>query len=117
MDFARFETLVAEALDALPERVSRELDNVAFCVEPESPDGEMLGEYIGIPRPERLGSDVAPTPDQIILYHADIVDECAGDETEIKEEIRRTLWHEIAHHLGWDDDVLERVEAEKGWRE
>ena len=45
-----------------------------------------------------------------------ICEDCGDDPVEIAEEIRRTIWHEIAHHLGWDDDVLEAREAEKGWR-
>lgn len=117
MDFAEFERLVTEAVDALPAHISSELDNVAFLVEPNSAEGELLGEYIGTPRTERIASDPLELPDRIVLYHAEIVDECDGDHANIKKEIERTLWHEIGHHLGWDDDVLEEVERSKGWRE
>lgn len=115
MDAKTFETLVNEALDALPDEVIFALDNVAVCVEDDCEDGDKLGEYIGIPRPERF-DESGVLPDKIVLYRLPIVDECDGDHGEIAEEIRRTLWHEIAHHLGWDDDVLESVETEKGWR-
>lgn len=117
MDFTEFERLVTEAIDALPSHVASELDNVAFLVEPESPNQDTLGEYIGVPRTERIASDPLELPDRIVLYHADIVDECDGDHAAIKTEIERTLWHEIGHHLGWDDDVIEEVERSKGWRE
>lgn len=110
-----FERLVVAALDALPTKVAGALDNVAFCVEDDSDDGDLLGEYVGIPRTERTGDDSGSLPDKIILYRLAICDECADDEAAIAEEIRRTLWHEIAHHLGWDDDVLSRIENEKGW--
>lgn len=116
MDFAEFERLVADALDALPPDVASQLDNVVFLVEPCSPDGKMLGEYRGVPRVDRSDFDVAPLPDEIILFHQDTVEECGGMESEIKEEIRRTLWHEIAHHLGWDDEKLEETERARGWR-
>ncbi len=116
MDITTFERLVAEVLDAMPERVLAQLDNVAFLVEPRSEDGERLGEYRGVPRVERHDADIAPFPDQIVLYHEDIVDECEGDPAAVREEVERTLWHEIAHHLGWDDDVLHKVETKKGWR-
>jgi predicted Zn-dependent protease with MMP-like domain len=111
-----FERLVIAAIDALPSEVADALDNVAFCVEDDSEDGELLGEYIGIPRTERIGDDSGSLPDKIVFYRLAIVDECDGVETEIVEEIRRTLWHEIAHHLGWDDDVLHAIETKKGWR-
>lgn len=116
MDTSRFETLVNDAIDALPDEVMEALDNVAICVEDDSEDGDKLGEYIGVPRPERWGDESGMLPDKIVLYREAICDECEGDPEAIREEIRRTLWHEIAHHLGWDDDVLEDVETKKGWR-
>ena len=116
MTHDQFERLVVAAIDALPEEVASALDNVAFCVEDDSEDGELLGEYIGVPRTERFGDDSGSLPDKIVFYRLAIIDECDGNATEIVEEIRRTLWHEIAHHLGWDDDVLHAIETKKGWR-
>lgn len=126
MTHDEFEKLVVAAIDALPDEVADALDNVAFCVEDrpsprlrtinDSEDGELLGEYVGIPRTERFGDDSGSLPDKIVFYRLAIVDECDGDRAEIAEEIRRTLWHEIAHHLGWDDDVLHAIETKKGWR-
>ena len=75
-----------------------------------------LGEYFGIPRTERIGDPTGTLPDKIAIYHAAIVDCCEGEHEAIAEEIRRTLWHEIGHHLGWDDDALEATEEERGWR-
>jgi predicted Zn-dependent protease with MMP-like domain len=112
----QFEQLVNAALDELPDEVINVLDNVAICVEDDSDDGDKLGEYVGVSRIERLGDDTGLLPDKIVLYRQAICDECDGDEATIAKEIRRTLWHEIAHHLGWDDDVLETVENQKGWR-
>ncbi len=117
MEHAEFESLVNAALDALPDGVIRTLDNIAVCIEDDSEDGQLLGEYIGIPRPERYGDESGILPDKIVLYRLAICDECEDNPAEIAEEIRRTLWHEIAHHMGWGDEVLERVEKEKGWRE
>jgi predicted Zn-dependent protease with MMP-like domain len=116
MNRRTFKSLVTAAINALPDDVVAQLDNVAFCVEDDSESGELLGEYIGVPRSERWGDDSGQLPDKIVLYRQAVVDECGGDHDAIAEEIRRTLWHEIAHHLGWDDDVLEAKEAEKGWR-
>lgn len=116
MDQQAFESLVNAAIDQLPDGVINALDNVAICVEDDSESGELLGEYFGIPRTERYGDESGMLPDKIVLYREAICDECGDDPAEIAEEIRRTLWHEIAHHLGWDDDVLHSVETKKGWR-
>lgn len=112
-----FEKLAAEAFDLLPERVVAELDNVAVVIEEESPDGDRLGEYVGVPQVERSDLDVVPLPDQVVLFMEDILDECGEAHEDVREEIRRTLWHEIAHHFGWEDDELEEAEVKKGWRE
>jgi len=111
----RFEQLVERSLDELPDRVIEALDNVAICIEATSEDGDKLGEYVGVPRVERSDMDIALLPDRIILYQTAIEEECGDDAQTIEEEIRRTIWHEIAHHLGWDEDALEEAEARRGW--
>ncbi|MBI4599205.1 metallopeptidase family protein [Candidatus Uhrbacteria bacterium] len=111
-----FEKLVAEAIDALPERVVEALDNVAVCIEDDSEDGECLGEYVGISQIERDDGYSGVLPDQVILYQDAIEDECEDDPDRIREEIGRTLWHEIAHHFGWEDDAVYHMEEKKGWR-
>jgi len=116
MDLETFENLVISAMDALPDGVVEALDNVAVCVEDDSENGDKLGEYLGVPRLERWGDDSGLLPDKIVLYRLAICDECDNDPDAIAEEIRRTLWHEIAHHLGWEEDVLENSEIKKGWR-
>lgn len=110
-----FEHLVVKAIDTLPNTVINALDNVAICIEDDSPDGDCLGEYIGISQIERGNDYAAALPDKIVLYRLAILDAAGEDPRAIEEEIRRTLWHELAHHFGWSDDVLERVEQQKGW--
>jgi len=112
----QFEQLVEKALNRLPQNVVEALDNVAILIEEDSDDGDKLGEYIGVPRVERSDFDIAPLPDRIVLYQRAIEDECDGDPEAIAQEIERTIWHEIAHHLGWDEDALEAAEARRGWR-
>ncbi len=116
MDPRHFEQLVARALDDLPARVTRELDNIAFVAEPHSPGGRLLGEYVGVPRPGRLDTDIAPLPDRIVLYRDEILASAAEEGVAPREEIRRVLLHEIGHHLGWDDARIEAVERGRGWR-
>lgn len=115
MTFEEFAQLVDEAVEALPNDLVRKLDNVAIVTEAGAPDGP-LGEYFGIPRPDRWGDPTGTLPDKIAIYHAAILDCCGEDPVAVAQEIRRTLWHEIGHHLGWDDDVLEGAESRRGWR-
>lgn len=112
-----FEKLVGEAFDALPKDVLAKLDNVAVCVENNSKGGDLLGLYHGIAQPERDSGYTGVLPDKIILYQRTIEEESGSDDPDaIREEIRRTLWHEIAHHFGWDDEALHQAERQKGWR-
>ncbi|MDO8630870.1 MAG: metallopeptidase family protein [Phycisphaerales bacterium] len=116
MTFDEFLAALEGAIAALPNDVIRVLDNVAFVAEDGEDDGP-LGEYFGIPLVDRTGDPTGMLPDKIVLYHRAIENECGGDAEAMREEIRRTLWHEIGHHVGWDDDALEHAEIARGWRE
>ena len=110
----RFEQLVCEAFDSLPDWVLDRIDNVGICVEDESKDG-LLGLYLGVPQIERWG-DEPLLPDKIVIYQKEIEEEAgSSEETKLREEIFRTIWHEIAHHFGWEEDDLERMERKRGW--
>ena len=118
-----FEALVAEALDELPAEIQAKLDNVAVVVEPwpdparlaelgYDPDQDLLGLYEGVNRLDRTGSYHLAVPDRITLFWQPILDEVAdGGRDAIREEIRKTVIHEVAHHFGIDDDELERLGA------
>lgn len=116
MKRAAFEQLVCEVIDAFPQEVTHALNNVAICVEDDSPEGDRLGEYIGIAQIHRDSGYSGVAPDRIVLYQAAIEEECESEDPEvIREEIRRTLWHEIAHHFGWEEGDLDEAEARRGW--
>lgn len=114
-----FRGAVAEALDRLPEEFRRALDGeVAVLVEPVPPaevltsvdppfDPEILGLYVGTPLPERESS--SPTgklPDVVYLFQRNL-EHAAADRDELLEQIAITVYHEIGHYLGYDDDELE----------
>jgi len=117
-----FETLVSEALDDLPPYVQQRLENVAVIVEEEpgadrlaklgyGDDQTLLGLYEGINRLDRSSGYHLVTPDRITLFWHPIIDEVGvGDRQAIREEIRKTVIHEVAHHFGIDDAELERLE-------
>ena len=124
---AQFEHLVGEALDDLPPFFQAQMDNVVILVEvwPSrrtlrdmglAPGETLLGLYTGIPLTERThGYNLVP-PDTITLYQGPIENAAAQwDEGEyvdrVREEVRHTVIHEIAHHFGIDDDRLEELGA------
>jgi len=108
---ARFEELVADALDEVPAELMGLLDNVVVLVEDRNPDEpELLGLYEGYALTER-GADYGGTlPDRIMIYREAICDVCE-DEDQVAEEVTITVVHEIAHHFGIDDDKLHAL----GW--
>ena len=106
----RFEELVADALDDIPEELGRLMDNVYVTVEdiPEEPG--LLGLYSGVPLTEREAYGGMVMPDRITLYRFPI---CAmsRSEDDVVEVVRDTVIHEVAHHFGIDDDRLDEL----GW--
>ena len=107
----RFESLVADALDALPSWVHEAIDNVAVVVEDGPPVDEpgLLGLYEGIAKTERE-SYAGVLPDRITLYRSTIEAEAGSDE-ELRDLVADTVVHEVAHHFGITDERL----ADLGW--
>ena len=117
MERARFETLVSEAIDSLPVDFRSKLDNVAIVVEdlPAPRDARrlargrlLLGLYQGQPLTRRTSSYGMAFPDKITIYQRNVVAICR-DEDEIREQVRKTVLHEIAHHFGIDDRRLHEL--------
>ncbi len=106
-----FERVVEQVLDELPDGIAGKLDNLVVVVEERPPSGEdLLGLYEGISLADR-GMDYAGVlPDRITIYMESHI-EMELDRVSTIEEIRRTVLHEIGHHLGIDDARL----AELGW--
>jgi predicted Zn-dependent protease with MMP-like domain len=109
VDEARFEELVADALDSLPEDLAKAMDNVTVRVDDGTPTGNVLGLYRGHPQTQRsLWYDSAP--DVITIYRLPICARC-HNEDEVARQVRRTVVHEVGHHFGIDDPRL----RELGW--
>ncbi len=108
-----FERLVADALDSLPDAILRMLDNVAVVVA-DAPtehqqkrthlrdDEDLLGLYEGIPLTERTAGYGAVLPDKVTIFQRAIEAQC-DSEAELVAEVRHTVVHELAHHLGISD--------------
>jgi predicted Zn-dependent protease with MMP-like domain len=110
VDPARFEEMVATALDSLPEELGHLMSNVAITVEHAPGPPGLLGLYEGVPLTSRTSQYAGVLPDRITIYRQAI---CATGHTEqeVAAEVRRTVIHEIAHHFGIDDTRL----TELGW--
>lgn len=107
----RFEELVADALDEIPDELFAMIDNVAVVVREGTEGSSLLGLYDGIPLTERdAGYDGMVVPDRISIFRRPILAMCA-DEAEVVEQVRITVIHEVAHHFGIDDDRLHAL----GW--
>ena len=117
-DHAPFERLVARALAGIPAPFREALGEVAIVIddeptpqqrrENELADDEMLyGLYEGVPRTE-YGADWSGVPNRITLFRLPLEEDFA-DPTELAEEVRITVIHELAHHLGIDDDRLDEL--------
>jgi predicted Zn-dependent protease with MMP-like domain len=100
-----FEDHVRAALDELPPDLASALTNVAVVVEDENPDDpDLYGLYHGVPLPER--SDMAGMPPDTISIYRLPLEESFPDLDELREEIRITVLHELAHYFGLDEDRL-----------
>lgn len=118
-----FEQAVAEGIDAIPEKFLALLDNVAIVVADEptldqlrsvglDPEREtLLGLYEGVPRIER-GFTGGMLPDKITIFQNPILED-AKDLAEVRTIVRDTVWHEIAHHFGLDEEEVAAVEVRR----
>jgi predicted Zn-dependent protease with MMP-like domain len=100
-----FEDHVRAALDELPPNLASALNNVVVVVEDENPDdADLFGLYHGVPLPER--GDVAGLPPDTISIYRIPLEDSFPDPEELRDEIRITVLHELAHHFGIDEHRL-----------
>lgn len=115
-----FQQLIDEAFDSLPKLHRDNVRNVAllFADEPTPEQRQelalrsnqtLLGLYEGVPLAQRQGRTDVYLPDRITLFKRPLLG-VAHTRAELKEEIRHTLWHEIAHYYGLDHDKIHELE-------
>lgn len=109
-----FEELVAEALDRIPQELTRLMDNVAVFVEDEPPadSPDLLGLYEGTPLTERGEWYAGVLPDRITVYRGPtlrLVGAEGGGREQVVAEAEVTVVHEVAHHFGIDDGRLHEL--------
>lgn len=115
-----FERLVDRAIASIPEPFAAALDEVAIIIEDEPSaqqlddndvpvDESLYGLYEGVPRTS-YAADWAMAPNRITLFRGPLEDDFP-DPAELEAEVRATVVHELAHHLGIDDDRLDELGA------
>ncbi len=115
---------MAEAgLAAMPPRLAQHVRGVAILVEDLADEEtladlgidnpwELTGLYRGIPMTERSVADPVPFPDTILLYKEAILIEWIETGEDLQRLVASVLVHEIAHHFGFSDAEIERLEAD-----
>jgi predicted Zn-dependent protease with MMP-like domain len=109
----RFEVLVDRAVAGIPAPFRPALDEVALVIADEptedqlrenglTHDDALYGLYEGVPRNE-WGADWLPVPNRIVLFRLPL-EEDFPDPEDLRDEVRITILHELAHHLGIDDE-------------
>ena len=122
MDREKFEELVRQGIEAIPKRFLEKLDNLDIVIENEPSEeqrkklklgegSKLFGLYEGIPQTKR-GFYSGVLPDKITIFQKPI-EEVALNEEHIKEIVKNTVWHEIAHHFGMNEERVRRVEKRK----
>ena len=111
IDDARFEQLVDDALDSVPDELFRAMDNVVVLIADRNPDEpDLLGLYEGVALTERDTTYSGFLPDTITIYRGALCDFCSAEE-QLVHEVAVTVIHEIAHHFGIDEETLHEL----GW--
>jgi predicted Zn-dependent protease with MMP-like domain len=118
MERERFTKIVEEVLDSLPQQFRSRIHNVAILVEDFPPSQSLprprrskrmlLGVFHGVPATKKSVFDLPTGPDYVVLYQKNIEAVCSS-EAELREQIRRTVIHELGHYFGMDESQLADV--------
>lgn len=122
MEHEEFEQLVKEGIEAIPKKFLQRLKNVEICIEDDPTPRQLkslriknsllFGLYEGIPQIERefYGQVL---PDKITIFKNQI-EKAATSIKEVKEIVKNTVWHEIAHHFGMSETEIKNSEKRRG---
>jgi predicted Zn-dependent protease with MMP-like domain len=114
-----FQEMVASALDEVPEEFDKEWKNVAVIVSTDWPSEEdkerlqigdedlLLGTYSGVAKTAGVHSENAAHV--IVIYQPALEMLCGGDKMRIERQIRKTILHELAHHLGMSHERMRKI--------
>ena len=120
--YEEFEALVAQALESLPEEFASKLNNVNIVVETWPTPDQLLGSgvgagmtlfglYQGVPQTKRTHY-YGVLPDKITIFAGPILSTFGEDIIAVKDQVRKTVIHEIGHHFGMNEEDI-RTAQEK----
>lgn len=120
-----FVEIVNAAVSLLPNEFTNKLENVSILVSDHPTQnqlykmygrgqkGMLLGLYEGIPKTKRGRYGVGATmPDTITIFRTSLM-RVSRDKVDLIENIKSTVWHEIAHHFGMDEKMIRSAEQER----
>jgi predicted Zn-dependent protease with MMP-like domain len=96
-DLDEFESLVADAIDALPDEFQELLERVPVVVSDLGTEARAYGQYFGD------GVARERYEDRIVIYRDTLERDFGHDRELLADQVERTLRHELAHHLGWGE--------------
>ena len=120
MTLEEFETLVGEALDSLPEKFGKKLNNVSVVVNvwptrhhliagKVQPGMTLFGLYEGVPQTRRI-QYAGVLPDKITIFAGPIVNAVGADTASVRHQVKKTVLHEIGHHFGMSEEEIRKAQ-------
>jgi len=115
-----FDSIISEAMDRLPKTHMDAIKNVAVVYEDQPTEQQrqelklqchqsLFGLYEGVPLTRRYGSVNNYPPDKITIFKHPML-MYVNTLAELKEQVRHTLWHEVAHYFGLNHDQIHKLE-------
>lgn len=119
-----FSKLIGECMDELPERYVLGMKNVLVTYEDEPTEEQrrkqklqayqtLYGLYEGVPLTKRNAGYQFVLPDRITIFKLPML-HSSSDMTQLKAQVKHTLWHEIAHYYGLDHERIQEIE--RNWQ-
>lgn len=116
----QFDQLITRAMDELPQEYIKGMQNVAIVMadQPDEYQAQksglrehhvLLGLFEGVPKTAQTGNESGLLPSKITLFK-DALQLVTRDEASLFEQVKRTLWHEIAHYYGLNHDRIHHLE-------
>lgn len=118
-----FDSLISRAMDELPQKYIQGLDNVAIIMADDPSDEQkqkmhldnqhlLLGLYEGVPLTRRGSGWSGMLPDKITIFKHSLL-RISHSEQDFFEQIKRTLWHEMAHYYGLDHAQMDALQTKR----
>ncbi len=118
-----FEKLINDGIESIPKEFLEKLENVAIVIEDEPTYAQrvklrlrrgitLFGLYEGVSLLRRGMGYSGVLPDKITIFKNPIL-RYARDEDDLREMVRNTVWHEIAHHFGMNEHEVRRAEMRR----